>query len=318
MSLPAVAKLGIVLWAVPLTGQVRITQDIDRVKVVIDGKPYTDFVYGADVTKPYLHPLRSATGVIVTRAFPVEKRGSGSTDHAEHRDLWFSHSNVNGDNFYANEKTFTTLNRGAIAVRKIDRIRSGKRWGAISATLGWVDHEGREILRERREMVFYSGSAQRVMDFSFALTALVPVKFGDHRDGMFSIRVTDALQEAHTGDMTSAEGCRKEKGCWGKRSKWMDYSGEVEGEKLGIAIFDHPGNPRHPAYWHSRGYGLFASNIFGVNEFTRNPAVDSSLTLAPRETLRFRYRLLIHPGDARDAELERQYADYVKSSLSRR
>ena len=42
-------------------------------RVEIDGKPFTDFVLrGGEAMKPYLHPLRSATGKIVTRHFPME------------------------------------------------------------------------------------------------------------------------------------------------------------------------------------------------------------------------------------------------------
>jgi hypothetical protein len=53
------------------------------------------------------------------------------------------------------------------------------------------------------------------------LTARVTVKFGDHRDGVFSIWLADALQETHTGVMTSVDGCAQEKGSFaGGRSVW--------------------------------------------------------------------------------------------------
>ena len=55
----------------------------------------------------------------------------------------------------------------------------------------------------------------------------------------------------------NAEGATGEKNDWGKRSNWMDYYGEVDGEKVGVAILDNPDNPRHPTYWHARAYGLF-------------------------------------------------------------
>ena len=44
------------------------------------------------------------------------------------------------------------------------------------------------------------------------------------------------------GKMINAEGKSGMKDVWGKRSNWVDYSGVIEGEKLGVAIFDHPGN----------------------------------------------------------------------------
>ena len=62
-------------------------------------------------------------------------------------------------------------------------------------------------------------------------------------------------------------GATKMANVWGKRSNWVDYSADLDGEKLGVAMFDHPGNPRHPTYWHARDYGLFALNPFGSNAF---------------------------------------------------
>ncbi|MEP6717252.1 MAG: DUF6807 family protein, partial [Terriglobia bacterium] len=55
------------LAAVPLAGQVKIAQGNNQISVAIDGKPYTTFFYGPDVAKPYLYPLRAASGAIVTR-----------------------------------------------------------------------------------------------------------------------------------------------------------------------------------------------------------------------------------------------------------
>jgi hypothetical protein len=92
----------------------------------------------------------------------------------------------------------------------------------------------------------------------------------------------------------------------------MDYSGTVEGQQVGIAIFDNPGNPRYPTYWHARGYGLFANNIFGAHEFSKGKEPDGSITLKPGEKLHFRYRVVIHPGDSASAHLADLYKEYSK------
>ena len=86
---------------------------------------------------------------------------------------------------------------------------------------------------------------------------------------------------------------------WGKRSAWVDYSGRLDGEKVGIVMMDHPGNPRHPTYWHSRAYGLHSINPFGVHDFLNDKTQDGSLTLQPGEHVRFRYRVVVHPGAVR-------------------
>ena len=111
--------------------------------------------------------------------------------------------------------------------------------------------------------------------------------------------------------MTCADGKQKEAQCWGTRADWMDYSGTVAGQKVGIAIMDYPENPGHPTYWHARGYGLFAANIFGRNAFTNKKEPEGTVTLKPGEKLRFRYRVVIHPGTLADAKLPELYKAYA-------
>jgi hypothetical protein len=98
---------------------------------------------------------------------------------------------------------------------------------------------------------------------------------------------------------------------WGKRANWVDYSGEVDGESLGIAIFDNPANLKHPTYWHARDYGLFAVNPFGEHEFYHDPKRDGSVTIAVGESLTFRFRVVIHHGDATEAQIAAAYNAYA-------
>jgi hypothetical protein len=80
---------------------------------------------------------------------------------------------------------------------------------------------------------------------------------------------------------------------------------------VGVAILDHPSNPRHPTYWHSRAYGLFAANIFGVKDFTGDKTKDGSLTIELGKSLNFRYRVIIHPGDVKSANIAALYDKFA-------
>jgi len=304
--------------------QVQVTSQEDRVHVEIDGKPFTDFILrGGEAMKPYLHPLRSASGKIVTRHFPMEAVEGEPKDHPHQRGLWFAHERVNGFDFWNNEANYKSTNRGRITVEKISNIKSGADAGSVHATLNWLDPKGAKLLEESREMVFRKPAGLRIIDFDITLTAATKIIFGDSKDGVFGIRLAPVLQEsaseqrsstnqlAHTGKITNAEGQEHEKAVWGKPSNWMDYAGEIEGEKVGIAIFDHPQNsPR--ARWHVRGYGLFAANPFGLRVFTGDKSQDGSVTLEPGGTLHFRYRVVIHPGDVKTAGLSGLWDEYLK------
>lgn len=312
---------GLLFFCLPLAAQVRIEKGTETVNIEIDGKPFTTFYYGPQSGHPYLHPLRAASGTIVTRHFPMEDIEGESKDHQHHRGLWFGHFDVNGYDFWSNEKDYKTMNRGNIVLKSIDEAKSGKSTGTLAITMDWLDPDGTALVREHRLMTFYSGKADRRMDFDFTLTPLTEVTFKDNKDGVFAIRVAAGLEEKEkkslpipprTGRMVSADGCKTEAECWGKRSNWMDFHGELEGEKVGIAILDHPENPRHPTYWHVRGYGLFAANIFGVKEFTKDETKNGSMALNKGETLRLRYRVIIHPGDEKTAGIASEYEKYSK------
>jgi hypothetical protein len=323
--MPKLFALG-VLAIMPLAAQVGITQGNNRIAVDIDGKPYTTFYYGPNVAKPYLYPLRAPSGISVTRAFPMDKVVGESTDHQHHRSLWFAHSSVNGFDYWNNEFSYENDPKvkgtmGHIFVTKVGKAESGKKTGEIDETSEWKQPDGVVVLAEDRKMIFHAGGPNRVLDFDLTLTAKKTVKFGDAKDGVFGIRLASGLEEParkqpaepkRTGVMVNAEGLKTEAECWGKRSTWMDYSGIVEGQPVGIAIFDNPTNPRYPTYWHARGYGLFASNIFAVHEFSKGKEPDGSITLKPGEKLRFRYRVVIHPGDPASAHLAELYKDYAK------
>jgi hypothetical protein len=284
--------------------EVKLTQAADRIRVEIDGQHFTDYIISADAAKPYLHPLRTASGRQITRSFPMDLVEGEKRDHPHHRGLWFSHGDVNGYDFWANEKSQQGVGkgRGEIKVVKVTALKSGKKQGTVSTLQDWIDGTGKRLLTEARTMTFYSeAGGLRTIDFDITLTAAEKVEFGDTKEGVFAIRLRRELEEEATGTMTNAEGAQKEKNVWGKRSPWVDYVGTLEGNQVGVAILDHPANPRHPTYWHSRAYGLFASNIFGIKDFTRDKtATGGAMTMNPGESARFRFRVIIHEGQPLD------------------
>ena len=310
------------LAALPLCAQVTITQHTDRISIDIDGKPFTEMIIGGGATKPYMYPLRAASGKIVSRAYPMDNIEGESKDHPHQRSMWFAHGDVNGFDFWGNEMSQHTDDgkRGTIVLKKVGLLKSGKKSGSLSATFDWVA-AGKPLLTESRTVVFYSNPTLRIMDFDLNLKALEKAKFGDTKEGTFGIRLAASLEEPHpksptmpkrTGLMVSSTGGRGEKEVWGKRADWVDYAGEIDGEKLGIAILDNPANPKHPTYWHSRSYGLFAANIFGEHDYYNDKTRDGSVTIQPGESLHFRYRVIIHPGDAATANIAAMYKKYTE------
>jgi hypothetical protein len=314
--------------AAPGSAQVKITQSPEQIAVEIDGKPFTVlYISGKDLNRPYLHPLRSASGKIVNRSFPAGQLPGETTDHPHHAGLFYGHGDVNGYNYWAIQNVPPATSQkpdpamGRIVLQRVVSVKSGSDSGAIDTIFNWLKPDGKPLLTETRKMTFQAHPTLRIVDFDIDLAALdEKVVFRDTKEGTFAMRMATALEEppakeqpggpARTGRLMNAQGGEREANVWGKRSEWVDYSGKIDGEPVGVVMMDHPGNPRHPTYWHSRGYGLHSINPFGVSDFLNDKTQNGSLTIEPGAHVRFRYRVIVHPGasQAALAELYKQYA----------
>jgi len=323
--LPLFFAAATLLTAPAALAQVAFSRDADRVSVTIDGKPFTALhVGGPHLNRVYLEPLRAATGTTVTRSVPAGRLPGETTDHPHHAGLFYGHGDVNGVNFWAirNEapsgETNATL--GRIVLHDLPRMEGGDERGTLEAILHWLTPDGTHLLTERRRMVFHAHPTLRIVDVEIDLEGHADATFRDTKEGTFALRVATVLEEAasrakaggppRTGQLRNAQGGRGEKEVWGRRSEWVDYAGTIEGEPVGIVMMDHPSNPRHPTYWHSRGYGLHAINPFGVSDFLGDKTQNGSLTIERGERVRFRYRVVVHPGLAADA-LAALYRDFA-------
>ena len=311
-SLPLLGLLTTIAFA-----QVQLTPGADKIEISINGKPYSTFyMTGGDVTKPYLWPVRAATGTYVTRAWPMEnvaEEEKEKKDHPHQRGIWFAHDSVNGIDFWNNEAAYKEPpKRGKMILKKAGEVKSGKDKGSFTAVFAWTDRQDHVQLIETRVMTFYAEPDRRTIDFDITLTSVEKVVWGDGKDGAFGIRMRPVLDEqGGTGKITNADGLVGEKQLWGKPSNWCDYSGTIGDEKAGVAIFDHPSNPSHPVRWHARGYGLFAVNPFGLSVFTYDKSQNGAITVEPGKSLHFRYRVVVHPGDVKTLDLPALYAKFA-------
>jgi Methane oxygenase PmoA len=308
-----------------------------RVDVFVDGQPFTSYIWPETLTKPVLYPLRTAQGTIVTRGFPLDPRPGERVDHPHHAGLWFNYGNVNGVDFWNNSVALLLEQRakmGTIAQRRITRSSGGKDRGELSVETDWIMPDGQPILREASTFVFHSGPNLRAIDRITTLTALDKrVVFHDDKEGMIGMRVRRELEQPSndplvftdasghpttlkvldntgvTGQYRSSEG-KTGDAVWGTRGRWTMLTGKVGPESIALVMFDHPRNIGFPTYWHARGYGLFAANPLGQEVFS-NGKEKLNFTLDPKQSVTFRYRLLILSGPTTPEQVETQYRKFV-------
>jgi len=88
---------------------------------------------------------------------------------------------------------------------------------------------------------------------------------------------------------------------------WVDYSGTVDGRRVGVAVMNHPSSFRAPTTWHVRAYGLFAANPYYVA---------GAYTLPKGESIRLGYRVYVHAGDADAGRVAAVYAGYAAPAVA--
>ena len=131
------------------------------------------------------------------------------------------------------------------------------------------------------------------------------------------IRTHPNLRLTHSKGVTTANGQAlnsngdKGKALWGKAAAWVDYWGEIDGKTVGVAIFDHPTNPRHPTTWHARDYGLVAANPFGWSYFKKEEKGAGDLVIKDGESVTWRYRFVFHAGDVNEANVGWLYESFA-------
>jgi hypothetical protein len=301
---------------------VKLTRHGDAIDVAVGGKPFTTYTFDPQYSKSFLQPLRDASGIVVTRGIPVGNVIPPQHEHDKalephQRAMYFAHGDINGNSFWIEEafnKYYTHSVQpkfGRMVFRKLDEVKSGAASGTLKASFDLEGEDKKPFAQETQTYTFSGDKDTRVIDCEYVITAGgQPVHFGDTKEGTFAIRLAPEL-DAPTGKMFNSEGGEGESQIWGKRANWVDVDGVINGQPLGVAVFDAPDSYSHPTYWHARGYGLLAANPFGLSFFYNDPKHNGSYTLPAGESVKFRYRVLIHEGTFKDAQIVEKYGAYV-------
>lgn len=295
---------------------VTITKEADNLRVEVNGELFTQYRFSG-APHVYYYPVIGPASLPITRNHPMQDVEGESKDHKHHRSLWFSHGDVNGVDFWAESSK-----SGRIEHDRFLEIQSGKESGEIRSTNNWMALDGTVVCTDERLFRVYNRpSNERLFDFEVTLKAGgEPVVLGDTKEGSMALRLAESMRlkpnefniGKPTGHIVQSTGVR-DADTWGKRAAWTDYSGLVNGKIVGVAIFDHPDNPRHPTWWHVRDYGLFAANPFGVHDFEKKPEGTGNLTIPAGESVTFRYRIYMHEGDEKQGDVAKHYKSYISN-----
>ena len=297
-------------------------KDENRLDIIIDGKPFTSYIYPDDLMKPVLYPLQTADGSFVTRGWPLDPRPGERVDHPHHVGMWLNYGDVNGLDFWNNSTDIPAEKKekyGTIRHRSVNKMQADNDKAILEVTADWQKPDGTNLLREDTRFVFNGTGNMRTVERITTLTALnEDVSFKDNKEGVIGIRLARELEhpsnkpevftdasgkgtavpqlnnEGVTGKYRSSEE-KEGDDVWGTRGKWVNLNGLIDGRQVSVVILDHPSNVGYPTYWHARGYGLFAANPLGQKEFSKGKEV-LDFKLPAGKSVTFRYKVLINSG----------------------
>lgn len=314
---------------------VTVTEGGEKIRVEVNGELLTEYFFtgrshpwvasskgrdGATVLTTnypkhvYFFPVLGPAGARMNRDWPMAETAGEERDHPHHRSLWYSHGLVDGVDFWAESPK-----AGRIVHDRFLEVKGGRESGIIRSANKWIAPDGDvKLTDERTFRVYARPNSERLFDFEIVLKAPAgrEVVLGDTKEGTMAIRVNEEIRMTRgrntpgKGQIVLSTGVTGGQ-TWGKRAEWCDYYGPVDGRIVGVAIFDHPSNPKHPTWWHVRDYGLFAANPFGVHDFERKPAGTGDIKIPPGGSVTFRYRFYLHEGNTDQAKVAERYKDYA-------
>jgi hypothetical protein len=246
-----------------------------------------------------------------------------ATDHVHHKSAWFCHGDVIPEGLELKHKIkgvegvdfwSESPGHGVIVCTKVGTPEQRGAHARVVTANEWRTADGEKVLDETRTIQLINfGDARLFVLESDLVASVVPITFGDTKEGSFGVRVRKSVTEKGKGTLTNAEGKIHEGNVWGRHSAWCDYSGPVGDAMAGIALIADPTNPV-PTCWHSRGYGLMAANPFGRAK-SGFPAVRGNkelVHLAKGEHLKLRYGMLLHNGDVTSGKVAEYYRKFTE------
>ena len=296
---------------------VRLTESSGGLDVLFGDGPFTSYnLGGGGARRPYLHPVVGPGGEALTRNFPMVAGVPGETvDHPHHRGIWLAHGDVSSvDNWSEGDVTGFTLHRA------FRTLVDGPVYGRAVAEADWVmpDRERRAAARDARHDLLRPRrrAGHRPARQPDCRRAGRPLR--RHEGGR------DGRGQGREHDGRGARGPRRERRGRRRRGRGVRpplavvrlLRARSAGRTLGIALFDHPANLRHPTNWHARDYGLLGANPFGLSVY-EGPDRNGEHLLPAGETLEFRHRVYVHYGNAAESRVADRYRDYVSPPSAR-
>ncbi|MBA2294231.1 MAG: PmoA family protein [Actinobacteria bacterium] len=283
------------------------------VEVLWGQLPLFTYVYRVDAPrsespKPYLHPVRTLSGDVIT--------GFRPEDHVWHKGVQMTAPNLSGQNFwgggtYVHGSGYVDLpNNGTMEHVEWKELETDGTAARLVERLTWRTAAGEVWIEERRTIEVPrvdSSAGVYQLSFTFQLRNLAS------HDLVFASPAIEGRPDAGYGGLfwrgpdsfvggrIIAAGGLGGTDIMGSRAQWLAFTGCHDSGSLSTLIFiDDTTNLRYPTEWFVR-----TSPIACVSPAL---AFSERLTLPAADELTFRHALVVAAGDVGRADIERLVA----------
>ncbi len=264
----------------------------DRIEFKINGNLFTNYVFSPYEKYPFFFPVNGPSNASVT--------SMRNANYPHHSSLFFGCDRVNGGNYWQEG-----VERGQIVSLRVNILETGGEKAVIENECIWKREQADAPIKDKRRITVSAPSAEKFqIDFDVTMEMLMDVTIEKTNHSLFSARIDPDLAVINGGTMIDSEGNSGEKGTFGKSAGWIDCYGRRMNKSEGIAILQHPSNYWYPSPWFTRDYGFFSPTPMYWPPNTKN------ITLKKGESVKLRYRVIVHSGDHKEAKIADEFEKY--------
>jgi hypothetical protein len=276
--------------------KLRAKAESDRVRIEINGSLFTEYLFTNGEKYPYFYPVNGPrTGKSVT-----ERR---LESYPHHSSIFFGCDKVNGGDYWQEG-----LERGRIVSKEVRLLHDAGEEIVFEQTCRWERPGAEPPFDDVRTIRVNAPSADlRCIDFDIRLTARIKVRIEKTNHSLFSVRMAPDLATKNGGKLINANGDETEQGTFGHPSPWADFRGSRGTEIEGISVLCHPSNKWFPSPWFTRDYGFMSPTPLYWPE-------NGFVEFQPGETIRLRYRVLIHAGNPSSNQIQAEFLSWSKTA----
>ncbi len=271
----------------------------DQVSIQRHGLERLRFHFDPSLHRPFIYPVNGPSGRSLTRmGHPHDP-----ISHSHHNSVWISHYKVNGIDFWGDHGP----DKGRILHRRVEKLEDSNTHAAVTTFSHWNGPDGTTLLEETRRIAVEDrtdGQYLIIMDLKLKAPN-TRVTLGETPFGILGVRMAKSLGVNDGGGrITNAEGQVNEKEVFWKKTRWVDYSGQIaNGVVEGLTLMDHPGNPNHPSAFHVRNDGWMGACL----------TFEGDHLIHPGKSLQLRYGIYVHSGLANAKILEAEWKPFSRS-----